>query len=252
LDDITAEKEISARHTRLNGLLRISAAPVLGACMLFTSAVPIREAKPMAISESQIRAYLDMQIRERVRKDVARMYAEAECAKLPNGDWNAKKLAALQKRYFTYLRTNSKYMITDGIPNSIIDLMPLISHIGEMYDLSPMLIASIIKNESYGYPFAIGSKGEMGLMQINPNANPKIFRDKQIKETIFNPEVNITIGTEILARDIASAGGNVEYGLTKYNVGQERLGNIRLKACGRSYAKNVLSTVKKIEFISTQ
>lgn len=64
--------------------------------------------------------------------------------------------------------------------------------------LDPKLVAAIIVVESRGNPFAISESKSVGIMQIHVPTWKEVvdFREKNP----FDPEVNIDIGTTILAR----------------------------------------------------
>lgn len=65
---------------------------------------------------------------------------------------------------------------------------------------------------SYVDPFILGGVGEVGLMQIHPDHNPKnpaIF---------FNPQTNISFGSAYL-RKMINMKGSLQWGISAYNTG---------------------------------
>jgi soluble lytic murein transglycosylase-like protein len=80
--------------------------------------------------------------------------------------------------------------------------------------LDPKLVASIIVVESNGNPLAISGRKSVGIMQIHlPTwSNVVDFTEKNP----FDPEVNIEIGTDILANYLSAAKtSNRLWSLTK-------------------------------------
>lgn len=92
--------------------------------------------------------------------------------------------------------------------------------------LNPELIIAIIHKESEFRPKVQSRYGAQGLMQVVP----RWHREKlQPSESLFDPEVNIRVGADVLEEYLAQAGGNMDNALRKYS------GN----------ARNYASTIKK-------
>lgn len=88
---------------------------------------------------------------------------------------------------------------------------------------------------------ALGSSGERGLMQIKLST-ARAYEPGIAPERLFEPEVNLRIGLAHLRREAAHFG-NWALGLTAYNMGRTRLGEI-LKAGrrpSREYVARVVS-----------
>lgn len=108
----------------------------------------------------------------------------------------------------------------------------LISASAERHDIDPILIKALIYQESKFKEDALGKSGEMGLMQIKfcaveDWANAQHF-PMPSKEEIFNPELNIEIGTWYLARAIKFWQGckykySIILGLCEYNAGRKKM-----------------------------
>ena len=64
---------------------------------------------------------------------------------------------------------------------------------GSIYNVDPSLVLSVIQVESDYKADAIGAHGEVGLMQLRP----KFFGKKK---DLLNPEINIKLGVEHLAK----------------------------------------------------
>ena len=97
----------------------------------------------------------------------------------------------------------------------------------EDYDIDPYLIFSIIKAESNFNRNIESSSGAIGLMQLMEStaiekAN-EIGQEVVVKEALFNPEINIKIGTSYYAYLIKHYNGNEHLALAAYNAG---MGNV--------------------------
>ena len=80
--------------------------------------------------------------------------------------------------------------------------------------LNPELIIAIIHKESEFRPKVQSRYGAQGLMQVVP----RWHREKlQPSESLFDPEVNIRVGADVLEEYLAQAGGNMDNALRKYS-----------------------------------
>ncbi len=135
--------------------------------------------------------------------------------------WDLAKLRRIQKAYYEAAKLYQPPNTINGIPDQILDLLPIITEAAKNHGLNPELIVSIIKTESYGYRYAIGPIGELGLMQINVN-DPSIKLTRCQYENIFDPEININQGASILKRDLSEFGGNAVKAVEAYNAAEVR------------------------------
>lgn len=97
----------------------------------------------------------------------------------------------------------------------------------EENDIDPYLIFSIIKAESNFERNIESSSGAIGLMQLMEAtaiemAN-EIGEDVVVKEALYNPEINIKIGTNYYSYLIKRYNENKELALAAYNAG---MGNV--------------------------
>lgn len=74
------------------------------------------------------------------------------------------------------------------------ELMKLIAFYSYIYSIDPVLVKSVIAVESKFNASAIGSLGEVGLMQLRP----EYF--KVSKEELYKPRTNISEGVRFLAQ----------------------------------------------------
>jgi soluble lytic murein transglycosylase len=86
----------------------------------------------------------------------------------------------------------------------------------------PILITSLIKQESGFKPIAISSSGALGLMQLMPFTAIDVKKDLALS-TLRDPSVNIAVGTRYLQSLLDKYGGNVPFALAAYNAGPHRV-----------------------------
>ena len=96
----------------------------------------------------------------------------------------------------------------------------------DRHDLDPALLLAVVQVESGGYNFARSSVGALGLMQLMPATGQELARSMGIawhgSETLFDPQVNIKLGTAYL-RQLSDRFGSWEAALAAYNWGPGRI-----------------------------
>ena len=121
--------------------------------------------------------------------------------------------------------------------------------------LDPALVAAVILVESRFDPFAVSSVGARGLMQLMPptaqwllekDPEPVKIRPAQL----FNPVLNIELGTSYLAQLMGRFDGDLTRALIAYNAGPSVARALRRgsKSWRRleTYPKNVLAAYKSL------
>lgn len=102
---------------------------------------------------------------------------------------------------------------------------------GRRAGLSPELLIAIMHKESTFQPKVQSSYGAQGLMQVVR----RWHREKlHAKESLFDPVVNIRVGTDILEEYLELAGGDLLKALAKYS------------GDARGYAKTIISESRKL------
>src|SRR5260370_14837066 len=90
--------------------------------------------------------------------------------------------------------------------------------------LDPVLVAAVIQVESHFDPFAVSDAGARGLMQLMP-PTAQWLMDKGSETTalrparLFNPVLNIQLGTMYLAQLMDRFDGDLTQALIGYNAG---------------------------------
>jgi soluble lytic murein transglycosylase-like protein len=128
--------------------------------------------------------------------------------------------------------------------------------------LDPVLVYSVMKQES-GFKLDAGSPvGASGLMQVMPDhfTKPakktdkgayysKMFGAYRVKTKDYNNRfdayINVTYGTGILADCLRDAGGNKKKALSLYNSGSEN-GYLSIKET-KGYVNNIIAHVNKLK-----
>lgn len=105
---------------------------------------------------------------------------------------------------------------------------PWIARESKNLNLDEDWIRSLIRQESTFRPDAKSSSNALGVMQLLPATAQELAQDLKVKdfvvpESLFNPDVNIKLGSTYLARMIKSFNGNIPLALAAYNAGPTRL-----------------------------
>jgi soluble lytic murein transglycosylase len=85
--------------------------------------------------------------------------------------------------------------------------------------LDPLLVSAVIEVESHFDPFAVSGVGARGLMQLMPpTADWLLARDVKPAH-LFDPVLNIELGTLYLSQLMDQFGGDLNQALIAYNAG---------------------------------
>src|SRR5882762_7248545 len=89
--------------------------------------------------------------------------------------------------------------------------------------LDPLLTVAVIRTESSFDNYAVSRAGAIGLMQVMPDTGRYWSKKRGTffgrASNLFDPELNIELGTSYLAELLRRFGGDLEAALTAYNVG---------------------------------
>ena len=109
----------------------------------------------------------------------------------------------------------------------------------EKKQLPPLLVASVIIEESRVKPWAKGLAGEVGLMQIYPKFWKGVF--PECGNNLWRPRTNICYGTSILHWSMVKSDSNFVEALHGYNG---RVNNPTIDT--QEYSKKVLARLGKL------
>jgi len=93
--------------------------------------------------------------------------------------------------------------------------------------LDPLLVMGVIRQESAFNARAISRSDARGLMQLLPSTGQEIFQRLGLgafrEDVLFDPRMNVRLGTQYLARLVRAHQGNLILTLTAYNAGPTRV-----------------------------
>lgn len=113
--------------------------------------------------------------------------------------------------------------------------------LGQLSQLPPTLILAVMAVESGFNPFARGTQGAMGLMQIEPAIHEDALNQFGGKLAAFDPQTNLRIGARLLQSCIQQAG-SVEEGLRLYGRSSGQINDAL-------YVERVMAEHKQLERI---
>lgn len=127
----------------------------------------------------------------------------------------------------------------------------LVNKYSKEYNIDPLFVLSVIKAESDFNPKAKSHKDAYGLMQITESTAKdiakKIDLENFTKDDLYNPEINIKMGTWYL-NDLYKEFRDWDLVISAYNAGR---GNVNKWLDDTEYSKDGIS-VQKIPFKETK
>jgi soluble lytic murein transglycosylase len=103
---------------------------------------------------------------------------------------------------------------------------PLVKY-AQSHGLDPFLVAALIRQESEFNPQAVSPARAYGLTQVLPSTGRELSRKLGIPRFtashLFEPEINLRLGTYYLRQLLDQLNGNMEATLASYNGGKSRV-----------------------------
>ncbi|MDM1248734.1 MULTISPECIES: transglycosylase SLT domain-containing protein [unclassified Acinetobacter] len=154
------------------------------------------------------------------------------CASVDNGSLEKRSLllaTGIQKAYSVETTTAQR-------------IAPMILQHAEQYDVDPLLLAAMIRQESSYRSGVISPAGAVGLTQVIPR-----YWQQTCQGDLFDENTNIQCGTFILAKYNKSAG-SWKKALAYYNVGPTGYhSSWKMKRQGNRYAEQVEEHQKQLK-----
>ncbi len=142
-----------------------------------------------------------------------------------------KKSIVSQSEGLNYLNVHLMNKIQSSLPKKYVKksgkIAQMLINQAQKYDFDPAFILAIIQTESNFNPSAVGTVGEIGLMQIRPETAEWISKKENIKwkgnKSLFDPVQNVKIGIAYIAFLRDHFEGRADKYLSAYNVGPNKL-----------------------------
>ena len=115
-------------------------------------------------------------------------------------------------------------------------------------NLDPLIVISLIRQESAFNPQATSRVGAKGLMQLMP-ATAKRFNRKIRVNHLNDPGTNVSLGTKYLKQLLTRFDGNLIYTLASYNAGENRIDRWKKEIFRND---DPLATIESIPFEETR
>jgi soluble lytic murein transglycosylase len=115
--------------------------------------------------------------------------------------------------------------------------------------LDPIVLLSLIRQESVFNPEARSHVGARGLMQLMPNTAKRFKKSVSIKQ-LANPQINIELGVRYFQNLMKRYDGNLVYVLAAYNAGESRVE--RWKGQYFDADDTILKNIEAIPFLETR
>ena len=115
--------------------------------------------------------------------------------------------------------------------------------------LDPIVVLSLIRQESVFNPLAKSPVGARGLMQIMPTTARRMRRSVRDKHLV-DPKINIELGTKYFKNLFKRYDGNLVYVLSAYNAGESRVE--RWKDLYFDADGTIIKNIESIPFLETR
>ena len=202
-----------------------------------------QETKPVSIRQSWVLTSGEMKQWERVQElSMAGWYtaAQSELNNLNLGGSAEQKFLWIQQLVQVFAYPQALRMMNDLMDsdprwrkgNYLKTVFPkplqnLVQVEAQKNEINPILIFSLIRQESAFHLGATSRSQAKGLMQLIPATANEVAQDLRIKnfdsDQMYSPITNLKFGIYYLAKVIRQFGGNVGIGLAAYNAGPQRL-----------------------------
>ena len=98
----------------------------------------------------------------------------------------------------------------------------LINRYADENKVDPLMLYALIREESWFNKDAVSPAGAVGLMQLMPKTAAMLAIDSyKGRDSLFDPELNIGLGTRFFADRLKQFDGNIFMAIASYNAGPD-------------------------------
>lgn len=115
--------------------------------------------------------------------------------------------------------------------------------------VDPLLALAIIKRESLYNPNAQSIANALGLMQVLPAVGKQMNRKIKQNSQLFDPKVNIHVGTKYIARVLKRFDQNLVQSIAAYNAGPRR---VKIWKKKNIFKGDLDESIEKIPYMETR
>jgi len=95
----------------------------------------------------------------------------------------------------------------------------MVNRYADENDADPLLLYALIREESWFNRSVVSSAGAVGLMQLMPQTASAVNGSHVDRDSLFDPDINIALGTRFFAGLLRQYDGNMIVALASYNAG---------------------------------
>ncbi len=150
--------------------------------------------------------------------------------------------AVLEKKEVIFNRTLLEILYPKPFLEDLIKLLKNDS-------LDPLIVLSLIRQESVFNPLAKSPVGARGLMQLMPKTAQRYKRSVRDRHLV-NPAINIDLGTKYFKNLLKRYDGNLVYVLSAYNAGESRVE--RWRNLYFNMDESIIKNIEAIPFLETR
>lgn len=148
--------------------------------------------------------------------------------------------------FYAFVHERTKKALPDAWKKQARKVSKTIINESKRYGFDPIFLMAVIENESKFKPDALGSFGEIGLMQIKPDTAEWIAKKSGIAykgiQSLEDPVSNVKIGAAYLAFLRGRWEGNGRLYLAAYNMGSQNTRQaLKRQVIPRIYPYKVMS-----------
>ncbi len=168
---------------------------------------------------------------------------------IATADQLTKKGLYLESFKLVYKSISRKYISMNEEILKILFPRPYIEQIKQnSQNFDPIIALSLIRQESGFNKRARSHVGARGLMQLMPST-ARQFKRRLKKKHLYNPSLNIRLGTKYFGNLMKRYDNNLVYSLAAYNAGERRVNEWQEEYLN---SESILENIENIPFFETR